>query len=153
MTITLPVPVKALRANFGHGHWAAKHKAAKTAKELSRILTLAVPVADRCRPWRGYSILAHTAARWDIDNIHSACKAYLDGIALALGVDDKEWDLIGDPAIANPIDRKAPRFEITLHPRPPPPPPLPPRAGSVTPHRYMQDGARRDLRSTKKPRR
>jgi len=117
MTITLPVPVKALRPNFGHGHWAAKHKSANAAKCRARGLTLAVPAADRCRPWRGYSIAAYTAARWDIDNIHSACKAYLDGIALALGVDDKDWHLIGDPAIANTIDRTAPRFEITLHPR------------------------------------
>jgi hypothetical protein len=71
------------------------------------------------RLWRGYSIHAYTAALWDRDNILAASKAYLDGIAGALGANDRDWDLIGDPAIQRTIDRANPRFEITLHPATP----------------------------------
>ena len=119
MTITLPVPGKALRPNDGNPHWRTKHSAAKRAKARARLQTLPHPVEERARPWRGYSIHAYTAALWDRDNILAASKAYLDGIAGALGANDRDWDLIGDPAIQRTIDRANPRFEITLHPATP----------------------------------
>ena len=38
---------------------------------------------------------APTRRSYDGDNLQAACKAYFDGIALAIGIDDKHWRFDG----------------------------------------------------------
>lgn len=119
MTITLPLPDRRIRPN-GRAHHMVKHRLTKRARGRARLATLALTLARRQAPpsYLGYSIAAYfpTARLWDEDNTLAACKAYLDGIADALGVDDRGWHLMGAPAIARQIDRANPRVEITFHP-------------------------------------
>lgn len=63
----------------------------------------------------GYS-LAHyfkTAAWRDDDNADGACKAYRDGIAAALGIDDRGLRKLALSTFHK--DAANPRVEITLH--------------------------------------
>jgi len=41
-----------------------------------------------------YTFHAPNMRRYDLDNSLSRCKAYSDGIALAIGVDDSRWDQV-----------------------------------------------------------
>jgi hypothetical protein len=50
----------------------------------------------------------------DDDNLAASCKAYRDGIADGLKVDDSTLALAGRPSLT--IDRANPRVEITLIP-------------------------------------
>ena len=97
MTITLPHPPKQLRPNY-RLVWQAKLKPKKAARELAiRAATAALRHAgDALVPYTpvGYSV------RWcywgtqkpDSDNVLASCKAYLDGIATALGVNDRDLE-------------------------------------------------------------
>jgi crossover junction endodeoxyribonuclease RusA len=96
MTIELPFPAKILWPN-GRGHHMARHRAAKKHRQWAHDVTLAAlggkkPVlADRIR--LSITVYPKTRNAIDFDNALAAQKAYLDGIALALKVDDKRFDL------------------------------------------------------------
>ena len=97
LTISLPHPPKQLRPNY-RLVWQAKLKPKKEARELAiRAATKALRHAgDALVPYTpiGYSV------RWyywgtqkpDSDNVLASCKAYLDGIATALGVNDRDLE-------------------------------------------------------------
>lgn len=86
----------ALRPN-ARVHWSAKAKAAKVARSYA-CRVAAVAGYDQ-RTFAGYDgrihvwidFYAKTRNYPDHDNALSACKAYLDGIADALGVNDKRF--------------------------------------------------------------
>lgn len=96
--IVLPFPDKILWPN-GRGHHMAKHRAFQKHKEWARIATLAA--LPRCFKWNGdpvrlhYTVTPKTAHKVDADNAVAAMKAYQDGIALALKVDDSAFAVPG----------------------------------------------------------
>jgi len=87
--IELPWPDKALSPN-GRVHWATKARATKTAKTMAAALTR---VETKTKPeWLSahlqYDFYPKTAHVLDMDNCIASSKAYQDGIAIALGIDD-----------------------------------------------------------------
>lgn len=95
MRVTLPWPPAALSPN-ARAHWATKSRAAKAYRHacatLARAARLPVPVAAG----RLHVVLEFVPpdrrAR-DRDNMLAAMKSGLDGLADALGVDDRRFDL------------------------------------------------------------
>lgn len=95
LVIELPWPDEALSPN-GRAHPMKKYRLAQSAK------TDAFWVTRQKIPTRFHhdgsrlklTITAHpkTARRPDDDNTAASCKAYRDGIALALGIDDNLFD-------------------------------------------------------------
>ena len=89
--IVLPLPDKALWPN-GRAHWATKSRAFTKHKAWARHATMAT--LPRCFKHNGepirlrYTVTPKTAHKIDADNAVAAMKAYQDGIALALGIDD-----------------------------------------------------------------
>lgn len=112
--IVLPLPAKILWPN-GRGHWAAKAKAFKDHKGWAFAATKAA--LPRCFKWNGeqvklrYTITPKTKHAIDRDNCVAAMKAYQDGIALALGIDDSGFAV---PEIAFAEPRKPGGVEVSL---------------------------------------
>jgi len=103
--LVLPWPHKDLSPN-GRVHWARKAKAAKGARELSLGEALAAG-------WKGAPLPEGRLHLWidfypptrrlpDDDNMLARCKPYRDGIADALGIDDKRF-------VSHPYVRDTPR--------------------------------------------
>jgi crossover junction endodeoxyribonuclease RusA len=102
VTFDLPFPAKILWPN-GRGHWAAKAKAFKAHKDWAYVAGMVnhrMAPADARIDW---SVIMHpkTAHAIDDDNARASLKAYQDGLALALGVDDKQFNapslMFGEP--------------------------------------------------------
>lgn len=96
ITITLPWPSRILSPNSRGLHWGARAKAKKAARSDGRLLALAA-MGRAARP-QGPQKVAMTfhppnARARDTDNMLAACKAALDGIADAIGVDDSQWQI------------------------------------------------------------
>lgn len=91
--ITLPWPDAALSPNF-HGHWRIRHTAFARAKAAATIATWharpSIVIPDDLIFLR---ITAHPTCkrRRDDDNFIGRCKAYRDGIAKGLGIDDNRF--------------------------------------------------------------
>jgi crossover junction endodeoxyribonuclease RusA len=119
VAITLPWPDKLLWPR-SRPHWAVKARVTSVAKALAFYTAkankptlygsseLVVKVVGNAPSKRSY----------DGDNLQAACKAYFDGIAAAIGIDDKHWRFDGvtkgDPVkggqvviIIAPIDPEA----------------------------------------------
>jgi crossover junction endodeoxyribonuclease RusA len=112
VVVTLPIPRVPLRPNGQHGHWRTAYGAKKAAKSAAKIETLKVLNGRRAPLAHGYHLECFFAkAAWDDDNAHASCKAYLDGIAEAMGVDDK---LFRFKAINKSGYQKNPRIEIHM---------------------------------------
>ena len=98
MKIELPFPAKILWPN-GRGHKMAKHRATQKHKAWARAAALAerknAPAGDRLRLVATIHPKPAGPAP-DKDNSSAALKAYQDGIAWALGVDDRHF---GEPEI------------------------------------------------------
>lgn len=95
MIIDLPYPAKALWPN-GRPHFMAKAREAKKHRAWANLATLEVKPA--CFKHNGepipVTIYVHAKPRGplpDEDNCVAACKSMLDGIADALGVNDKAF--------------------------------------------------------------
>jgi hypothetical protein len=125
MTILLPIPDRRISPNAcrGQSKFAAfkKSRLVKLHRTRARLLTLeAIGTLYHAqgRPvpaFTGYT-LAHyfpTAAWRDDDNADAACKAYRDGIADALGIDDRKLPKLALSTRGKDAER--PRVEITLH--------------------------------------
>lgn len=112
--ILLPYPAKILWPN-GRGHHMAKHRAFKAHKQWAYIATLAA--LPRCFKWNGEPVTLHyiitpkTAHKIDRDNCVAAMKAYQDGIAAAIKIDDSEFAV---PAIVITEPRKPGGVEVFL---------------------------------------
>lgn len=95
MEIELGWPAKELWPNGGRGHPMAVYRATKAAKDEAFWATKIVKPLD----WKhdGNKIAIHIIARRktehavDAQNLIAGLKAQFDGIALALGVDDKHF--------------------------------------------------------------
>jgi len=117
----LPWPKPTLSPNR-RGHWATKASAVKTARRTAGNVMLAA-IADRgiVRPVAGpvkVILWCHPPdrRRRDWDNLVASCKAYIDGIADALRVDDSKFQLdvrFGDPVKDGRIEVQIPLTEQT----------------------------------------
>jgi crossover junction endodeoxyribonuclease RusA len=94
LTLTLPWPSADLSPNARVHHFA-RHRAAKSAKNYAFNLafSLMVPLNIRKGTWRGpvgvqYTFHPQIDRGRDDDNFIARMKAYRDGVALALGMDD-----------------------------------------------------------------
>ena len=93
--IKLPWFGREVSPNF-RGHWAPISKAKKQHRELAYIYTKNADI--KLTEERGFVLLNIEFAppsrrRIDLDNCIASCKAYFDGIADALGVDDSTFRL------------------------------------------------------------
>lgn len=88
-TIDLPFPDKCLWPN-GRAHWATKARAFRKHKDWAAIALLADRPVKHVDGRVDWDITIHPKTRnvIDADNAIAAMKAYADGIALALHVDD-----------------------------------------------------------------
>lgn len=98
-SFTLPWPAKILWPN-GRGHWSAKSRATKNHRTWAFVATKACDIRG---PFSRWSVIFHPKTRHQIDddNARASLKAYQDGIAQALGVDDRTFPaptiLFGEP--------------------------------------------------------
>lgn len=103
-TIFLPWPDKRLSPN-ARGHWsrlAAAKKAAKTTAYYTALEAgLGKIEADMIRV--RYVFYPPDNRPRDTDNMIASCKAYGDGIAQAIGIDDSKWELSIAPR--GPVER------------------------------------------------
>lgn len=112
--IVLPFPVKILWPN-GRGHHMAKHRAFQKHKTWAFNATKAA--LPRCFKHNGepirlrYIVTPKTSHAIDLDNAVAAMKAYQDGIALAMGVDDS---VFGVPEITFAKPMKPGGVEVVL---------------------------------------
>jgi Holliday junction resolvase RusA-like endonuclease len=92
--ITLPWPNSVLRPN-AHLHWRHKAKAAKTARTTAFYLARSVGASAPADGPVRVAVTFHQPdkRRRDMDGCISQCKAYFDGIADALRVDDRRFVL------------------------------------------------------------
>lgn len=93
MNIQLPFPAKILWPN-GRGHHMAVHREFQKHKTWAYLAVRSVlppgfhPALEKRVSWSA-TFYPKTAHAIDDDNARASLKAYQDGIALALGVDDK----------------------------------------------------------------
>jgi hypothetical protein len=116
LTITLPIPSRGLSPN-ARLHWRNKGSLTKKARWYAKVRTTdAIAKLQRRPVVTGYSLAFHypDARRRDDDNAQASTKAYRDGIADALGIDDNTLRMSAVPTFA--VDRTNPRLEITLIP-------------------------------------
>jgi crossover junction endodeoxyribonuclease RusA len=104
----LPFPAKVLWPNGRPAHWAEKARAVKSARKAAWAAALAAGVKSLPASGR-YAI--------DADNAVSSLKASLDGIADALGVDDRTFDT---PSISfgEPVKGGLLSLTLTVNPQP-----------------------------------
>jgi crossover junction endodeoxyribonuclease RusA len=119
MTITLPLPDKHLSPN-ARIHWRKRSALTKTHRTKAQAITLLAscsfdPSFDAYR----LTFYWPDKRRRDDDNAASSCKAYRDGIADALGIDDHALRFHGPPQML--VDRTNPRLVVELFLTPPGP--------------------------------
>lgn len=94
MTVTLPWPPAVLSPN-ARAHWAARSRAAKSYRHACAVLTrqakLAAPADGRVH--LTLEFVPPDRRHRDRDNMLASIKSGLDGLADALGVDDRRFDL------------------------------------------------------------
>lgn len=110
-SVNLPWPPSCLSPN-ARAHWSKKADAtAKTRRDASYACQAA---GIRALPWASMhvQITFHpaTARAFDLDNALARCKALLDGLADATGIDDSLWSL----ALARGEKRKGGAIIITV---------------------------------------
>lgn len=93
MRINLPWPERCLHPN-ARVHWATKAKAAKQARLTAKLLTLSAMASTRAAPILplvSMTFCPPNRRAHDMDGMLSACKSQIDGIADALGVNDRAF--------------------------------------------------------------
>jgi hypothetical protein len=124
LTVSLPIPDRAVSPNAqrGQSRWAAIAKS-RVVKEHRKRARFAFEAAIEARglkdmKWSGYSLAFYfeTARFRDDDNADASCKAYRDGCAEALRMDDK--GLRKCRLSAHAKDAECPRVEFTIYPVP-----------------------------------
>lgn len=92
-TITLPWPPKQLSPN-ARIHWATKARHAKGYKSACYAITKSAwlpPMHKAGKIALRLDFYPPTRVRRDLDNLLASMKAGIDGVALALGVDDSRF--------------------------------------------------------------
>ena len=114
MTITLALPSPKLSPN-SRLHWSAKHRLTKVHRHRAKLTTIS-HIATHGKTHTApttYKLHFHFPDRRkrDDDNAIASCKAYRDGIADALGLDDHTLHLT---AVDIFVDAAQPRLEVEL---------------------------------------
>lgn len=97
-TVRIPhVPSPEMRPN-GRAHWAAKHRKMAEARQMAGWAFMSALIEDKNPILPGVSIhykifWPKGAKRLDKDNALASTKAYTDGIADALRLDDRHFDI------------------------------------------------------------
>lgn len=112
MIVTLPWPARELFPN-NPAHWRVKHRHRKAAKEAAWALCKEAGV----RPAEAVAEVRFTFSppdriRRDVDNCIAASKGAVDGIALALGIDDSRIPMRFPATLSEPVAGGAIRVEI-----------------------------------------
>lgn len=112
MIVTLPWPVPDLFPNRPT-HWTVRHRRRKAAKEAAWALCMEAGVR-KVESVSEVRFIFHppNRIRRDIDNCIAASKGAVDGIALALGVDDSRIPMRFPQTLAEPVEGGAIRVEI-----------------------------------------
>jgi crossover junction endodeoxyribonuclease RusA len=95
LILTMPWPIlKPLSPNW-RGHWAQKAKAKRQLREAWFYQALEQGAQKIKADALTVSLEFHMPDKRarDLDNLLASCKAGLDGLADALGVDDSKWSL------------------------------------------------------------
>jgi crossover junction endodeoxyribonuclease RusA len=115
MTITLPLPPKALHPN-GRTHHYAKARAVKKYRQMALVMALSILPAGHKPRHRMATAIAHWYAPTnnlpDGDNANASLKAAYDGIADS-GYLDNDRGLTHLPVVFH-VSPKNPRVEITI---------------------------------------
>jgi len=113
MKIILPLPSRLLSPN-ARIHRQNRAKITKLHRHRAKLRTLEA-LNGGTYAATGYSLAFYwpDARRHDDDNADASTKAYRDGIADALHIDDFKMPKVALSVFA--IDRENPRLEITLH--------------------------------------
>ncbi len=93
MKVVLPYPHKALWPN-GRSHWAEKAREAKKHKRWAYLATLDADTGEQFGRPVELRLTVHPKGKGplpDRDNAVAACKAYIDGIAEAIGINDRDF--------------------------------------------------------------
>lgn len=89
--ITLPFPPASLSGHAG-GHWRSKSTPTAKHREWARLATLAAaPIVPETGDISIHVRFVPPDRRSDRGNMPNRCKAYFDGIADALGVNDRRF--------------------------------------------------------------
>lgn len=91
MKISLPWPTKEL-SGHAEGHWRKKARATKQARNAAHWIALSAKVPRW--PTASLTFTFHPPARGglpDVQNMPGRCKAFIDGIASAMGCDDRKF--------------------------------------------------------------
>lgn len=92
--ITVTIPLKTVSEANRHEHWRARQKRAKGQRECARAYTLVhighLGTIFRHVPPLIVTITRLSARELDSDNLASSQKAVRDGVADALGIDDRD---------------------------------------------------------------
>ena len=115
MTITLPLPSKKLSPN-ARLSWKGRSRLTRHARRVAYLHALAA-IASNGRPkFTRYRLRFYfpDRRRRDDDNASASCKAYRDGIADALQIDDHSLRQSAAPEMLH--DATNPRLEFILLP-------------------------------------
>ena len=106
ITLSLPYPDSRLSPN-ARGHWGAKARVAKTAKASAFYLAKSAGACAQPDGVIPLTITFHPPDRRgrDMDNAIASLKPHLDGLALAMGVNDNRFRLTFVWAAAAPPGR------------------------------------------------
>ena len=76
-------------------HWAKAHKAKQQHRELAKIYTrnANIDLQGRDKVHLSFTFYPPSRRRTDVDNCLAGCKAYIDGIADALDIDDSNFSM------------------------------------------------------------
>lgn len=95
MIIEFDLPDKNLSPNNKNGkHWLSTKKVKEKAKEDAKLLTLeAIQSANKVYYYETLKItfIYPTKHNRDLDNALASCKAHIDGMSEALGIDDGKF--------------------------------------------------------------
>lgn len=98
-TIELPWPDRALHSN-ARVHWAKKAKATKDARNLAWAVAMESPRIEKIPNALIFVEYYPPTRRGDPQNVPHALKAYIDGIADAMGCDDRGFQVDFPPVFA-----------------------------------------------------
>lgn len=115
LVVALEHPAAELRPN-GRAHWATRAREVKRARRIAKLKALASLKCER--PADGavvrYSIAwFFKGAMPDADNCLASCKAYLDGVADALKVDDRVMECTGIKRVRDKFAAKTVIIHVT----------------------------------------
>jgi len=113
--IVLPWPDKVLSPN-SRTHWAVRSKAVKKAREGAFYATLDAgwkPIQQTGKIGLHWYFYVPSLRRYDDDNLEASCKAYRDGIADALKIDDNRFIVTKSIVSENP--KKPGRVVARIH--------------------------------------